>query len=59
MEELADKLSKFRPKLSISPPLSVSSLLFSSSVSLFYLSATTLNMSDMLQITMCCDLKRV
>ena len=34
-------------------------LLFFSSVSQFYVSATALNSSAMLQITVCCDLTRV
>ena len=46
--------TRFRPKLSISPPLFVSSL--QSSVSLFYVSVTALNKSAMWKISVCCDL---
>ena len=50
MEVLADKLGFNQTFLF---------LLFSSSVSLFYVSCTALSLPMMLQITVCCDLTRV
>ena len=57
MEELADKLLwvSFKPFLFLNHFLF---LLFSSSVSPFVASATALNKSAMLRITVCCDLTR-
>ena len=54
MEELADKLGLVQTFLFLDRFLF---LLFSSSVSLFYVSATALSKSAMLQITVCCGLR--
>ena len=56
MEELVDKLGFVQTFPFLHRFLF---LLSSSTVSLFYLSATALNRSAMLQITVCCDLTRV
>ena len=52
MEELADKLGFAQTFLRF---FSTAFYFFSSPVSLFYASATALNKSAMLQITVCCD----
>ena len=56
MKELADKLGFVQAFLFLHRFLF---LLLSSSVSLFYVSATALSQPALLQITVCCDLTRV
>ena len=54
MDYLADKLVSSKPFY-----ISAAFCFFSCPVSLLYVSATVLNKSAMLQITVCCDLTRV